>query len=95
MRQSIQPLTITRIPAIDLQLRFVKTTSGSSSKPPPIRSFTLRFGWRSALKILFGGLKFTLIVGGDRDIVEDVLELDGNYLGLHDSSRRINAWKGN
>jgi hypothetical protein len=45
-------------------------------------------GWRAALAVLRNRCVLTVIVGGDRDIVEDVLELDDDYKGARGSSRR-------
>ena len=58
----------------------------------PFVNTTVTVGWRDLLRgLLKRSLRVTVVVGGDRDIVEDVCELDGNYLGLQSSSRR-NEW---
>ena len=45
-------------------------------------------GWRDLLRaVLRRHLEVVVIVTGDQDIVEDVLELNADYLGLHDSTR--------
>lgn len=46
-------------------------------------------GWRDLLRgLLRRRLEVVVLVGGDRDIVEDVMELDDDYAGAHGSSRR-------
>lgn len=55
----------------------------------PFVRHTVHLGWWDLLRgLLRRRLSVTVIVGGDRDIVEDVLELDNNYLGQGDTSRR-------
>lgn len=51
---------------------------------------TVIVGWRDALRCLFRSRKVVVEfrVDGDSDIIEDVMELDGNYLGTHWSTRR-------
>lgn len=50
-------------------------------------------GWRAALGVLLRRYEVTVIVGGDHDIVEDVMELDDDYKGEHGSTRRT-EWDG-
>jgi hypothetical protein len=45
-------------------------------------------GWRDLLRFVFGGREVTVCVGGDREIAEDVCELDADYLGTQRSTRR-------
>lgn len=46
-------------------------------------------GWRDLLRgLLKGGLSTTVLVGADRAMVDDVLELDGNTLVPGKSTRR-------
>lgn len=48
-------------------------------------------GWRAALDALLGRLEVEIIVGGDKDRVEAVMELDPDYLGPPGSESRT-AW---
>ena len=55
----------------------------------PFIHTTVTVGWRDLLhSLLRRRLRVAVTVGGDRGIVEDVSELDADYLGLHNSSRR-------
>ena len=57
--------------------------------PDPFHNTTIHpRGWRAALAVLLRRCTFTVIVGGDSEIVEDVCELDGDYLGRFGSTRR-------
>lgn len=50
---------------------------------------TVTIGWRDLLRgLLRRRLVVEVSVGGDHDIVEDVFELDDNYLGFSNSTRR-------
>lgn len=52
---------------------------------------TVRVHWRDLLRgLLRRGLTVTVSVGGDHDIQEDVLELNGDYVGT--SSTRRDEW---
>ena len=54
----------------------------------PFVSTTVTVRWRDLLKALFRRqLKVTIRVDGDKDVVEDVLELDDNYLGPNSTRR--------
>lgn len=54
----------------------------------PFVRHTVHVHWTDLLRALIRGrLKVEVLVGGDRDIVDDVLELDGNTL-IGGSSRR-------
>lgn len=57
--------------------------------PDPFVSTTVRIGWRHIARFLLRRERpyVTVLVGGDRDVIEDVLELDENYLG-HNCTRR-------
>lgn len=60
------------------------------SEDPFIRQ-TVRIHWRDLLSHLLHFRRFltvTVIVGADLDVMEAVLELDGNYLGPPGSKRR-------
>lgn len=47
----------------------------------PFVRHTVRVHWTDLLRALFrGGLKVEVTVGGDLDVVDDVLELDANQL---------------
>lgn len=57
----------------------------------PFVNHTVHLNWRDMLWALVRfrrSLAITTIVGGDRDVMEAVLELDDNYLGLSGSARR-------
>lgn len=57
----------------------------------PFVRHTVHLHWRDMLRALLTfkrTLPVTVTVGGDRDVVEAVLELDDNYLGLPSSPRR-------
>lgn len=41
--------------------------------------------WRALLR---GRLEVVVLVGGDRDVIEDVMELDDNYLGVNCTRRQ-------
>ena len=62
--------------------------------PDPFVNHTLHVrGWRNALQVLLRRYSVTIVVGGDQEIVEDVSELDNNYTGRADSTRRRD-WRG-
>lgn len=44
--------------------------------------------WDCFKSFLFGGMKVEVSCTGDTDIMEDVLELNSDYMGSYDSSRR-------
>lgn len=55
----------------------------------PFVRTTIYIGWRDLLRgLLKGGLTTTVIVGADRDMVDDVLELDANTLTPGCNTRR-------
>jgi hypothetical protein len=55
----------------------------------PFVSQRVTVGWRDLLRgLLRRRLEVEVIVGGDRDRIEDVTELDAGYLGAQHSSRR-------
>lgn len=56
----------------------------------PFVNHTIQIGWKDLLRALLTrrSLKVNVVVGGDHDLMEAVLELDGNYLGRSDSERR-------
>lgn len=56
--------------------------------PDPFMHHRVTFGWRDLFRGLLRGLEVTVVVSGDPDIVEDVSELDADYLGQPGSSRR-------
>jgi hypothetical protein len=96
-RQSIQPTYDSR----ETGPRY-HVTSTVSDRPvafmkkidDPFVRHTLHVHWTDLLRGLFrGGLKVEVIVGGDRDIVDDVLELDANTL-IGGSSRRAEFDRG-
>ena len=54
----------------------------------PFVRHTVHLGWRDILRgLLRRRLDVTVLVGGDRDIVNDVLELDANALVLNSTRR--------
>jgi hypothetical protein len=89
-RESIDPTYDSR----EMGERFTVETRESGgwrevkTMPDPFVNHTLHVrGWRNALRVLLRRYSVTVIVGGDRDIVEDVCELDNDYKGIHGSSR--------
>lgn len=55
----------------------------------PFVRHVIHICWRDRLKSLFGRrLDVEVIVGGDADIIEDVMELNSDYLGPVNSTRR-------
>jgi hypothetical protein len=55
----------------------------------PFVRHTVLIGWRDLLRgLLKRRLDVTVLIGGDKDIVEDVMELNADYLGPLDSTRR-------
>ena len=55
----------------------------------PFIRHTLHIGWRDLLRSLITrrGMKVEVTVGGDMEVIEDVMELDGNYLGINCTRR--------
>jgi hypothetical protein len=45
-------------------------------------------GWRDLLGFILRGRSIEVVVSGDPEVVEDVCELNSDYLGRQDSSRR-------
>lgn len=66
-----------------------RTTSLQEPIPDPFVSTTVTLGWRQVAGFLLRRQRprVTVLVGGDRDVIEDVLELDGNYLGQNCTRR--------
>jgi hypothetical protein len=55
----------------------------------PFVRHTVRIGWRDLLRgLLRRHLVVTVVLGARPSVVEDVLELDANYLGIGGSTRR-------
>lgn len=55
----------------------------------PFIRHTIHICWRDLLRGLFRGrLSVTVMVGGDMDVVDDVLELDANTLVSNSTRRR-------
>lgn len=90
IRQSIEP-TYDRTKTGDrftLEIRENGKRLSAERMPDPFHNTTIHpRGWRAALAVLLHRYKITVIVDGDRDIVEDVLELDDDYKGLPNSTR--------
>jgi hypothetical protein len=54
----------------------------------PFGHFTVYVGWRDLLRaLLHRVLVVDVLVGADREVMEDVLELDANYLGTNCTRR--------
>jgi hypothetical protein len=55
----------------------------------PFVRHTVHVGWRDLIKSLIRrrGMRVVVTVGGDHDVIEDVMELDGNYLGQNCTRR--------
>lgn len=99
LRQSIPPTYDSRLsgPRYHVTTRIDDHTV-EFRKPldDPFVRHTVHLGWRHLLRgILRRRLAITVLVDGDPEIVNDVLELDGNTL-VPNSSRRqeFNAWVG-
>ena len=90
-RQSIEP-TYNREKTGDrftVEIRENDRRLSIESMPDPFVNATVSpRGWRVALAVLRRRYSVTVVVGGDRDIVEDVCELDDDYKGGFGSSRR-------
>jgi hypothetical protein len=89
-RQSIQP-TYDATKTGDrftLETRLNGRRLSQEKMPDPFVNTTVHVGWWDRLRCLFGGLSVNVIVSGDREICEDVLELNADYLGPRDSTRR-------
>lgn len=57
--------------------------------PDPFMHHTVTIGWRDLLRgLLRRRLRVSVVVSGDHDIVEDVLELNADYTGEMGSERR-------
>jgi hypothetical protein len=58
--------------------------------PDPFVRHTVHIGWRDLLKSLMTrrGMTVEVTVGGDRDVIEDVLELNEDYLGPNCTRRQ-------
>lgn len=57
----------------------------------PFVRHTVRVHWRDLLRSLITrrGMEVEVTVGGDLDVIEDVMELDGNYLGPNCTRRDV------
>jgi hypothetical protein len=65
-----------------------RTIAFEKPLPDPFVNHRVTIGWPDLMRgLLRRRLEVTVIVGGDRDIVDDVLELDSDWLG-GDSTRR-------
>lgn len=66
-----------------------RTLTFQEPAPDPFARTTVVVSWRDALRglLLRGRLVVEVLVGGDRSIVNDVLELDENTL-IHGRSRK-------
>lgn len=59
-----------------------RTLTFQHRTPDPFVRQTVHVGWRDLLRgLLRRGLLVEVLVDGDRDVVEDVLKLNGEYLG--------------
>ncbi len=55
----------------------------------PFIHHCVTIGWPDLLRgLLRRRIEVVVIVGGDSEIVEDVLELNDDYTGRHDSTRK-------
>ena len=55
----------------------------------PFVRHSVKIHWWDAIKCLlnFGRIEVTFYIDGDREIIEDVMELDGNYIGQNSTRR--------
>lgn len=90
-RVSIQPTYDGRVtgPRFHVTTRIGDRTIGFEDRvTDPFVNHRVTIGWPDLLRgLLRRRLEVTVIIGGDRDVVEDVLELDSEWLG-GDSTRR-------
>lgn len=90
-RASIQP-TYDRQQTGDrfmLESRLAGRRIAQQAMPDPFVTHRVVIGWRDLLRgLVHRRLEVEVIVGGDPGIVEDVCELDSDYLGARHSSRR-------
>lgn len=95
-RQSIQPTHDTRKtgPRYHVTTRIDDwTVTFQQALDDPFVRHTVHLGWRDLLRgLLHRRLSVTVLVGGDTEIVNDVLELDANTLVPNSTRRdRFNA----
>jgi hypothetical protein len=92
-RQSIQPTYDHRQTGdrftVEYSINGVRLGEPTSITDPFV-SGRVTIGWHDLLRCLlrFCATTVEITVRGDAEIVEDVLELDANYLGTHSSTRR-------
>lgn len=92
MRQSIQPTYDSRETGPRFSVEYF-VNGRSIDKTPisdPFLRGTVTVSWRDLLASLLKRKRLTVEVQvrGDHQIEEDVMELDGDYLGGHDCTRR-------
>lgn len=92
VRQSIQPTYDSREtgPRFHVTYRINdRTITFQEQIADPFVTATLRISWLDRLKSLIRkDFSVTVLVGGDPEVVDDVLELDANHLGVRPSTRR-------
>jgi hypothetical protein len=92
IRQSIRPTYDSREtgPRFHVTYRIgTRTITFQQPTEDPFVRGTIALGWRDLLRgLVRGRLEVSMIVGGDRDIVDDVMELDENTLVPGRSTRR-------
>jgi hypothetical protein len=78
--------------AYTLEIREQGKRLSKAPMPDPFHTTRIRpRGWRVALAVLFRRYEVEVLVGGDRERVEAVMELNPDYLGPAGSKSR-EAW---
>jgi hypothetical protein len=93
MRNSIQP-TYNHAETGDrftVEYRINDQLLSATPITDPFVRGTVTIGWRDLLRCLLRlrATKVEFVVRGDHEIEEDVMELNSDYLGTHNSSRNI------
>lgn len=94
IRQSIQPTydsTQTGPRYWVSSFAFGRTVQFRHPIEDPFINTTIHLGWWDLLKHLLRGrgeVQVNVQVSGDSDIIDDVLELDSEYIGAHRGTRR-------
>lgn len=91
MRQSISPTYDSRKTGHRFSIRSAMggEEMANLKLPDPFVHHRIKIHWWDAIKCLLkhGRIDVEVVVSGDMDIVEDVMELDADYLG-HGNTRR-------
>jgi len=94
-RQSIQPTYDHRETGdrYTIETRVDDRPVSLTGMPDPFATHRVTLGWHDLLRgLLRRRLVVTVIVSGDSEIIEDVCELNADYAGRYDSTRRA-EWR--